>query len=249
MALSINQTPAVSGESSTNRAFAQSLERLSSSIKQYGVGAQPAAYGEMIESRVKALELGQQVRDTNDSVTEARIAGEKLTGLEAKLREARGLVFGSLNEPGRRLSDGDRVEFSKTIQEIDAIAASVVFGGGPLLEGSQSFGSEGELQKIELSDQKASVGAIQVIDRAISEVTNQRGLLGIFQTAKLTSIGNLLRQGLDGVVSSNSVIRSRVVAQNLATSAAADIREQTESSLLGSNQAAGQILASIVGRL
>lgn len=255
MALSIPPASVVNTESQNrnvtqaSQGFAQSLEKLSSSLRQSGVGTRPAEYGAQVEERVKAAELGKSVRNANDAVSEARIAGEGLGRLDSLLGKARSLAFGSINEPGRRERETDQVEYSRVLKEIDSIASSVVFGGGALLEGSASFGPEGSLKSIDLSSFKGSIGAIQVIDRAIGEVSDQRGLLGVFQTHKLASIGNLLRGGLGGLVSSDSVVRDRTVAERLATSAVSELQSQPDSSLLGSGNAAGQILASIVGRL
>jgi hypothetical protein len=104
------------------------------------------------------------------------------------------------------------------------------------------------LRDVSLASFPASLGAIQVIDRTLSEISDQRGLLGLFQAQKLAQVGNMLRTGISGVVSSNAVIRDRVVATNLATSAVADLASAQNSSLLSGNTAAGQILASLVGQ-
>jgi|GEM_PF-1060047 len=251
MASSINPIPAVSAES-PNRSlseFSQSLERLSSGLRQSGVGARPADYADREARKVQAAELSKNVRDTNDAVTEARTADEGLKQIDGLLAKARGLVFGGINEPGRKLKDEDQAEFSRVLQRVDQVAQSLVFGSGPLLDGSESFGAEGKLAKTDVSNFEGSIGAIQVVDRAISEVGDQRGLLGIFQSNKLAETGRLLRGGLGGIVSSNSVVRDRTVAVNLAESAAGELLRERESSLLGSGNAAGQILASIVGRL
>jgi flagellin-like hook-associated protein FlgL len=251
MASSINPIPAVSAES-PNRSlseFSQSLEKLSSGLQKSGVGTRPADYADREDRKVQAAELSKQVRDTNDAVTEARTADEGLKQLDGLLSQARGLVFGGINEPGRKLKEEDQAEFSKVLQRVDQVASSLVFGGGPLLAGSASFGAEGNLAKADVSNFEGSIGAIQVVDRAISEVGDQRGLLGIFQSNKLAETGRLLRGGLAGVVSSNSVVRDRTVAVNLAQSAAGELVRERESSLLGSGNTAGQILASIVGRL
>lgn len=251
MASSINPIPAVSAES-PNRSlseFSQSLEKLSSGLRQSGLATRPADYAGRDDRKVQATELSKQVRDSNDAVTEARTAVDGLKQLDGLLSQARGLVFGGINEPGRKLRDEDQAEFSRVLQRVDQVATSIVFGGGPLLAGSVSFGAEGNLAKADVSNFEGSIGAIQVLDRAISEVGDQRGLLGIFQSNKLAEIGRLLRGGLSGVVSSNSVIRDRTVAVNLAQSAAGELVRERESSLLGSGNKAGQVLASIVGRL
>jgi flagellin-like hook-associated protein FlgL len=250
MALSIPPLPAVGAEN-TNRSlsgFSQSLEKLSTNLRQSGVGPRPAT-SEQFEERVKAAELSKSVRNANDAVAEARTADQSLKKVGELLSKARSLAFDAINEPGSSLRSEDQVEYSKLLRRIDEIASSVVFGGGPLLEGSPSFGPEGGLSKVDLSSFQGSIGSIQVIDRAISEVGDQRGLLGIFQVSKLSQIGNLLRTGVGGLVSSNSVVRDRTVAINLATSAASKLEQQPDSSLLGSGNAAGQILASLVGRL
>lgn len=254
MALSIASGPAAGTEpQNTNHTFSSSLERLGQSLRQSGTGARPAAYGEQsTDPRVTPTELSKSVRDTSDSVSEARTAGNQLTKVEGLLGKARSLAFEAVNEPGQREREHDQAEFTKVAEQIDGIATGIVFGGGPLLAGSKSFGEEGALGKVDLSSFQGSIGAIQVIDRAISEVTDQRGLLGIFQSSKLSAIGNMLRSGISssaGVVSSSAVIRDRVSAVQLAQTTASQLQRQHDSSLLGSNNAAGQILASIVGRL
>jgi len=254
MALSISSNPAVRVDSQPvsqdfSRSFSEGLGKLSSRLLKSGVGARPAEYGEQFEQRVKAAELSKSVRNANDSVAEARTASEGLGRVEELLGEARSLAFGAINKPGQREREQDQIEYSKKLRDIDAIASNVVFGGGPLLEASASFGASGGLSKVDLSSFQGSIGAIQVIDRAIVEVTDQRGLLGIFQTSKLSSIGNLLRGGVGGLVSSTAVVRDRVVAVNLATSAVAKLGEETGSSVLSSNTAAARILESFVGRL
>ncbi len=251
MALSITPIPAVSAESPKRivSEFSQSLAKLSSGLQQSGAGARPADYADREEGKVQAAEMSKRIRDTNDAVTEARTADDGLKQIGDLLVRARGLVFGGINEPGRKLKEEDQAEFSQMLQRIDEIARSVVFGNGPLLAGSQIFGVEGGLAKTNVRSFTASIGAIQVVDRAISEVGDQRGLLGIFQSNKLAETGRILRGGLGGLVSSNSVLRDKTVALNLAQSAAGELLRERESSLLGTGTAAAQILASIVGRL
>jgi len=254
MALSIPATPAA-GVENTNRklltatqSFSEGLERLSSSLRASGTGLRPADYGGDLErtQRVQAAELGKNVRDANDAVHEARTANEGLSKLDVLLGKARGLAFRAINEPSRREREQDQVEYSEVLKEIEGIAASLIFGGGPLLEGSGSFGVGAGLQSVDLTSFQGSIGAIQIIDRAVAEVTDQRGLLGIFQSSKLDDAGKLLRDGLGGVITSSSVVRDRTVAVRLAQSVAADLGRQGESSLFGSGNAAGQIPASQV---
>jgi len=250
MAPSIPSNSVVQAENQNRNVseFSQSLEKLSQGLRQSGQGARPASYGEQFDQRVKAAELAKNVRNVSEAVTEARTASDGLQKVGELLGEARGLAFGAINEPGRRLGNEDLARFSGVVQKMERLSEKVVFGGGPLLEGSRNFGRGGELGKLDLSNFEGSLGAIQVIDRALSEVGDQRGLLGVFQSSKLADIGRLLRGGLGGVVSTKSVVVDRVVAVEEAEGLGVKILQAKESSLLSSGNAAGQILASIVGR-
>ncbi len=229
MAPSIQPPAAPSASTQSNmREFGQNLERLAHGVRTSGVGARPVEPA----ASVKPAEVAEEVRRASDSVTEARTKETGLKALEGLLGQARSLAFASVNERGKLARAEDLEAFAAVVKQ-----ARQVDGRPDYLEG------------IGIGDFKASLGAIQVIDRSLSELSDQRGLLGIFQASKLAQIGNLLRGGVAGVVSSSSVVRDRVVAVNLAASAAVDLGKQPESSLLGDGNAAGQILASMVGRL
>ncbi len=230
MALSIPPLPAVAAESprSTMREFSQDLERLASGVRG---GAAPVRPLEA-PARIEPVSLAAEVRQAADSVTQARGADRNLEQLEGILGQARNLAFQAVNDRTRTARPEDQARFAELLDQGRELTADPEF-----------------LREASLSSFPASLGAIQVIDRTLSEISDQRGMLGIFQSAKLAQVGQMLRDGVAGVVSSSSVIRDRVVAVNLATSAAAAIESQRDSSLLGDSNAAGQILASLVGRL
>lgn len=238
MAPPIPPLTAVSAESlnrNMSTGFAQSLDRLAYGVRQSGAGARPVEYVAGDLAQVKAAEAIEQVLSANDAVTEARMADRNFEKVSGKLARARELTFQAVNSPEKRLRGEDRDEFDRMIDAVQELTQ-----GSPLVDGN--------LKRLDPGSFQGSLGAIQVIDRAISEVTDQRGLLGMFQASKLTQIGNFLRDGVAGVVTSNSVIRDRVVAVNLAQSAVAALENQKSNGLLANSEVAGQVLAAIAGR-
>ncbi len=233
MASSIPPLPAVAAESaSQNRnrvqAFTQNLANLSAGVRASGDSIRPVE----APPRVEPVPLAAEIRAASDAITQARTADRNLNQLTDVLSRARGLAFQAVNDRSRSPRPDQQEEFRQLIEESRDLTADPDF-----------------LRDVSLATFPASIGAIQVIDRTLSEISDQRGLLGLFQTQKLAQVGNMLRTGISGVVSSNAVIRDRVVATNLATSAVADLTSAQNSSLLSGNTAAGQILASLVGQL
>jgi hypothetical protein len=215
--------------------FSRNLDRLAYGVRQGAPPQPPAEFvaGEL--GQVKPTEAMEQVRSTNDAVTEARRADRNLDQAGQLLRRARSLAFDGINSPERGLEGQNLEDFRRAIEKAGQLTA-----GKPLVEGS--------MDQVDPRSFKGSLGAIVVIDRALSELTDQRGLMGLFQASKLAEVGRMLRSAVAGVVTSNSVVRDRAVASTLAQGAFQRLEEQPGSSLLLNREGPGLILAEITSR-
>ncbi|MFN7545328.1 MAG: hypothetical protein ACK5TN_21325 [Acidobacteriota bacterium] len=238
MASSIPPLSAVAAgnaQANMNTKFSRNLDRLAAAVRQSAAQSilAESITGELVT--VKATVAIEQVNSANNAVAEARQADRNLDQAGLLLRRARTLAFEAINSPERRLSGQALEEFHRAIGQIGQLTADK-----PLAEGG--------VAQVDPRSFKGSLSAIVVIDRALSELTDQRGLLGFFQASKLAEVGRMLRSGVAGAVTSSSVVRDRVVASALAQGASNRLEEQPGSSLLENRQGPGLILAAIAAR-
>lgn len=231
----LSAVAAGNAQANMNTKFSRNLDRLAAAVRQSAAQSilAESITGELVT--VKATVAIEQVNSANNAVAEARQADRNLDQAGLLLRRARTLAFEAINSPERRLSGQALEEFHRAIGQIGQLTADK-----PLAEGG--------VAQVDPRSFKGSLSAIVVIDRALSELTDQRGLLGFFQASKLAEVGRMLRSGVAGAVTSSSVVRDRVVASALAQGASNRLEEQPESSLLENRQGPGLILAAIAAR-
>lgn len=231
----LSAVAAGNAQANMNTKFSRNLDRLAAAVRQSAAQSilAESITGELVT--VKATVAIEQVNSANNAVAEARQADRNLDQAGLLLRRARTLAFEAINSPERRLSGQALEEFHRAIGQIGQLTADK-----PLAEGG--------VAQVDPRSFKGSLSAIVVIDRALSELTDQRGLLGFFQASKLAEVGRMLRSGVAGAVTSSSVVRDRVVASALAQGASNRLEEQPGSSLLENRQGPGLILAAIAAR-
>jgi len=100
------------------------------------------------------------------------------------------------------------------------------------------------LSEIDVTSATKAQDALGVIDAAISDVTNQRGTLGAFQSNTLASTANNLRATLENTVNAESVIRDTDFAAEITNFTKYQVLVQAGTSVLGNaNQLPQQILS------
>ena len=89
------------------------------------------------------------------------------------------------------------------------------------------------LDSIDVTSADKAQDSIEVIDKAIDEITNIRGTLGAFQANTLESTANNLRATLENTVNAESVIRDTDFAAEISEYTKQQVLVQTGTSVLG----------------
>ena len=110
-------------------------------------------------------------------------------------------------------------------------------------DASTSFGSLNEIN-VETAD--GAQESLAVIDKAIDQITNERGELGAFQQNTLESTANNLRTSLENAVNAESVIRDTDFASEIAEFTKQQVLVQAGTSLLGTANQTSQLVLSLL---
>ncbi|WP_437187422.1 flagellin [Planctomicrobium sp. SH668] len=102
------------------------------------------------------------------------------------------------------------------------------------------------LQDIDVTSASKAQDSLAVIDRAINDVTNQRGALGAFQQNTLTSTANNLRTTLENTTNAESVIRDTDFASEIANYTKSQVLVQAGVSILQNANQAPQMILSLL---
>ncbi|MBL8203983.1 MAG: flagellin [Blastocatellia bacterium] len=102
------------------------------------------------------------------------------------------------------------------------------------------------LSAIDVSTSGSAQDAVQVIDKAISDVSSLRSTLGAFQANTLESNANNLRASLENTVAAESVIRDTDFATEIANFTRAQVQLQAGSTVLGNANQIPQLVASLL---
>lgn len=109
--------------------------------------------------------------------------------------------------------------------------------------------SGSQFSTLDLIDVTTSAGAqdsIRVIDKAISDVANQRGALGAFQANTLESNANNLQTSLQNATASESVIRDTDFAAEIAKFTKLQTQMQAGATVLGNANQMTSLVASLL---
>ena len=102
------------------------------------------------------------------------------------------------------------------------------------------------LTGLNIESEESAQAAIDLVDAAIDQVTNERGELGAFQQNTLESTANNLRTSLENSVNAESVIRDTNYAQEIAEFTTQQVLVQAGTSLLGSANQTSQLVLSLL---
>lgn len=102
------------------------------------------------------------------------------------------------------------------------------------------------LSEIDVTSASKAQDALEVIDAAISDVTNLRGSLGAFQSNTLESTANNLRATLENTINAESVIRDTDFAEEIANFTKGQVLVQAGTAMLSN---ANQIPQSVLSLL
>ncbi|MDW7993714.1 MAG: flagellin [Gemmatales bacterium] len=104
------------------------------------------------------------------------------------------------------------------------------------------------LSQINVRTVSGATDAIKVIDQAIDDVTNLRGMLGAFQQNTLEATANNLRATLENTVAAESTIRDTDYAQEIANFTKQQILLQTGISVLANANQVPQLVLALLQR-
>ncbi len=110
-------------------------------------------------------------------------------------------------------------------------------------DASDSFAS---LNDINVETADGAQESLAVIDKAIDQITNERGELGAFQQNTLESTANNLRTSLENAVNAESVIRDTDFASEIAEFTKQQVLVQAGTSLLGTANQTSQLALSLL---
>jgi flagellin len=106
----------------------------------------------------------------------------------------------------------------------------------------------GNLAAIDVRTFKGAQDAIRVVDKAIEDVTTLRGRLGAFQQNTLSATANNLRNSLENVTASESVIRDTDFAEEISNFTRFQVLVQSGTSVLGNANQLSQLVAALLQR-
>jgi flagellin len=102
------------------------------------------------------------------------------------------------------------------------------------------------LDSIDVTSGAKAQDSLEVIDKAISEISNLRGKLGAFQANTLESTANNLRATLENAVSAESVIRDTDFAEEISAFTNNQVLVQAGASVLSSANQSSQLVLSLL---
>lgn len=103
------------------------------------------------------------------------------------------------------------------------------------------------LSEINVTNQARAQDAIDIIDAAVTDVTNLRGQLGAFQQNTLEATANNMRATLENTVNAESVIRDTDFAEEIANFTKQQVLMQAGTSVLGNANQIPQLVLSLLG--
>lgn len=251
----------------------KSLEKLSSGsrINRAGDDAAGLAISENLKAQIRSIK--QATRNAHDGISLVQVAEgamNEISNIMTRMREL------SIQGASDTIGDVERGFIQKEIkglkEEIDRIALSTEFNGHKLLDGSTPkleiqvgtknnpfedrfvFNADAiatSLEKLQLTDVDAStkVGAqenLEMIDRAITQLNENRSELGALQNRLQSTINNqgIYRENLEAA---NSRIRDTDVAEETSELTKNNILTQSTVSVLGQANTNSQMALKLLG--
>ncbi|MBI4815610.1 MAG: flagellin FliC [Deltaproteobacteria bacterium] len=255
-------------------ALASTMERLSSGLRINRAGDDAA--GLAVASRLSAQKRGltQAQRNANDAVSMIQTAEGGLNEMNNMLARMRELAVEASN--GGTMTAADRQslddEYQALSSEIDRISDSTDYNGSKLLDGSLAAGVDFQvgvfnsatdritvtafsdadasalgLGGTSLTSQTNAQSAIDALDNALNNVSNQRGDLGAVQNRLATTMSNLgsMYENLSAALSR---IMDADVAEETAAMTKSQILVQAGVSVLSQANQGPQVALSLLGR-
>ncbi|MFN9879167.1 MAG: flagellin, partial [Planctomycetota bacterium] len=102
------------------------------------------------------------------------------------------------------------------------------------------------LDSIDVTSASKAQDSLEVIDKAINEISNMRGKLGAFQANTLESTASNLRATLENAVNAESVIRDTDFAQEISAFTNNQVLVQAGASVLSSANQSSQLVLSLL---
>jgi len=256
----------------TGKASSEALEKLSSGkrINKSADDAAGLAIAKSMEAQVKGLR--QASRNANDGISMVQTAEgamNETSNILVRLREL------SVQAASDTIGDTERgfldKEYQQLVQEVDRIAESTKFGSLDLLNGTGSemdiqvgtfAGEEGQISYdpsqtnatadalnisgLSVASKDDARGAMDNIDEAITNLSEQRATLGAVQSRLQSSVNNLEIQSTN-LDASRSVIEDADVAYESSQLASANIAKQAGISSLAQANNIQQSALRLVG--
>lgn len=200
--------------SQTMGSTSKSLEKLSSGLRinRAADDAAGLAISEKMRSQIRGL--GMAERNALDAVSLIQTAEGALNETHSILQRMREL---SVQAANGTLDDEDRksvqLEIDQLVEEVDRIAEKTEFNGKSLLDGQNAVGftfqigpNQDDSLKVEIGDMSTSTlgvgsldistangagNAIDLLDKAINKVSEQRAELGAYQNRLEHTVTNL----------------------------------------------------------
>ncbi|MBN2341413.1 MAG: flagellin FliC [Deltaproteobacteria bacterium] len=256
----------------TSSSLSTSMARLSSGLRI--TSAKDDAAGLAISEKMKAQirGLSQAERNANDGISLVQTAEGAMDEISGMLIRMRELAVQSANGT----TDSDQKgflnnEFSQLSDEITRIANSTEFNGISLLNGDSTVSlqigigtaaADNQLD-VELTDVRATsshidvdsenistatdaLSAIDTIDTAITNLSEQRGILGAYQN-RLSSTVNNLATTRENLAASNSRIRDVDVASESVEMTKSQILMQAGTAVLAQANGLPSMALALIG--
>lgn len=254
----------------TNSGVARAMERLSSGskINRSADDAAGLAASEKIRADIRGLK--QVDRNAQDGISLTQVAEGSLSQIASMLIRLRELgvqaASDTINDENRKLLGR---EYSQVKEEIDRIANATEFNGTKLLNGSGKSmdfqintrnqpmvdritfdPSQADMGTVSLGINESSVDdkvsaqqSLDMIDQAMSSVSDVRAVLGSIQSRLNTTTENI-QNNLESLTVANSRIKDTDIAEESSELTKKNMMLQAGTSILAqANQQPGQALA------
>jgi flagellin len=253
--------------SETQNAQNKSLEKLSSGfrINRAADDAAGLVRSENLRSEIGGLKVA--IRNAQDGISVIQTAEGALTETHSILQRMRDLAVQSANQGANNEAslEANQAEFDELAKELDRIAADTKFGGKALLNGTytdQNFqlGASHDAQAVTVSisnmnstalglgtvDLESFAGAqtaIEALDDAIGDVSEQRSNLGAVQNRFESTIRNI-SVTVENLSAAESRIRDTDMADEMVKFTRSQILSQAGTAMLAqANQVPQSVLS------
>jgi flagellin len=256
----------------TEQHLGVAMARLSSGLRINTASDDAAGLAISEKLRAQVRSLSQAQRNANDGISLLQTAEGALNEISDMLIRMRELSMQSANGTlGSAERNSVNQEFTALRAEIDRIAAVTEFNGTQLIDGSLSAGATFQVGIQNLQNDRISVSlsaadasaigitstmtlstvtgardALDLIDDAITAITNRRGDIGAAQN-RLYSTIDALAAAHENLSAANSRIRDADIAQESTEFARAQVLMQAGVSVLAQANQMPSMALSLIG--